>query len=107
MAAGTGIILAIVLLCALYFILEIFDSYKVRKLGDRWTKQNDDNNNKGEPPRRVSSITAAEPPTAGATVAYQRELLQATKVIPSGETDVSNRKDNNNARKFFNRFKRK
>jgi len=105
MAAGTGIILAIVLLCALYFILEIWDSYKLRKLRKKY-----DNNNgkreKGEPPGRVRGITAAEPPTAGATVAYQRELLQATEAIPTGEADVGNGKDTNFVGKFFQKFRR-
>jgi len=105
MAAGTGIILAIVLLCLFYFLLNIYDSYQVRKLRKKFEKNND-NREKGESPGRVRSITTPEPPTAGATVAYKRELLQATEVIPTGETDVSNGKDSNLTRGFLKRFRK-
>ena len=91
-----------------FFLLNLYDAYSVRKLRDKWTQQKDnDNRKKGEPPGRVRSITTAELPTAGATVAYQRELLQATEALPTGETDVSNGGNSNLAKGFFKRFRKK
>lgn len=105
MNASTGIVLAIVLLCVFFFLLNIYDSYQLRKLRKKYNL-NDDNSKKGEPPGRVRSITTAEPPTAGVTVAHQRELLQATEAIPTEEADFSNGKDSSLTRGFFKRFRK-
>jgi len=108
MAGGTGIILAVILLCVFYFVLNVYDSYKLRKLRDKWTKeeQNDNRENNPEAPGRVRAITTAEPSTAGATVAYQRSILSSTEAIPTGEADSSIRKHTKLARKFRRRFNR-
>lgn len=105
--AATGIIIAIVLLCVFYFLLNIWDSYKLRKLRVKHEEEiKNDKREKGEPPSRVRSITASERPVAGTTVAHQRELLQATEAIPTGKTDVSDRKSSNLARRFIQNFRK-
>ena len=105
--AGIGWVILIILFAVFYFVLNIWDSYKLRKLREKHKlEENNDNRKKGEPPRRVKSITTTGHTASGATVAYQRELLPSTTTVPDGKTSTSNGKNTNFIEEFFNRFKK-